>query len=59
MSEIDFTLGRHEVILREPFITALLTVERYPVITYTLTDQSGISGTGEAVATPAIVGDSL
>jgi L-alanine-DL-glutamate epimerase-like enolase superfamily enzyme len=59
MSEIDFTLGRHEVILREPFITALRTVERYPVITYTLTDQSGISGTGEAVATPAIVGDSL
>lgn len=59
MSGIDFTLGRHEVILREPFITALRTVERYPVITYTVSDQSGISGSGEAVATPAIVGDSL
>ena len=59
MSEIDFNLGRHEVILREPFVTALRTVERYPVITYTVSDQSGFSGTGEAVATPAIVGDSL
>ena len=59
MSEINFALSRHEVILREPFITALRTVERYPVITYTVSDQSGFSGTGEAVATPAIVGDSL
>jgi L-alanine-DL-glutamate epimerase-like enolase superfamily enzyme len=59
MSSLDFTLGRHEVTLREPFITALRRVERYPVITFTISDQSGISGSGEAVATPAIVGDSL
>ena len=59
MSTINFTLSRHEVVLREPFITALRTVERYPVITYTIADESGISGIGEAVATPAIVGDSL
>jgi L-alanine-DL-glutamate epimerase-like enolase superfamily enzyme len=59
MSSLDFTLGRHEVTLREPFITALRRVEQYPVITFTIRDQSGISGSGEAVATPAIVGDSL
>jgi L-alanine-DL-glutamate epimerase-like enolase superfamily enzyme len=59
MSSLDFTLGRHEVTLREPFITALRRVEQYPVITFTISDQSGISGSGEAVATPAIVGDSL
>jgi L-alanine-DL-glutamate epimerase-like enolase superfamily enzyme len=59
MSTFNFTLGRHEVVLREPFITALRTVERYPVITYTIADESGINGVGEAVATPAIVGDSL
>ncbi|CAB4637161.1 unannotated protein [freshwater metagenome] len=59
MSSLDFTLGRHEVTLREPFITALRRVEQYPVITFTISDQSGNFGAGEAVATPAIVGDSL
>jgi L-Ala-D/L-Glu epimerase len=59
MSTLDFTLGRHEVTLREPFITALRRVEQYPVITFTISDQAGISGVGEAVATPAIVGDLL
>ena len=59
MSSLDFTLGRHEVTLREPFITALRRVEQYPVITFTISDQSGLFGSGEAVATPAIVGDSL
>ena len=59
MSTIDFTLGRHEVILREPFITALRSVENYPVITYRISDESGAYGVGEAVATPAIIGDSL
>jgi L-alanine-DL-glutamate epimerase-like enolase superfamily enzyme len=59
MSTINFTLGRHEVNLREPFITALRRVENYTVITYTISDESGTSGVGEAVATPAIIGDSL
>jgi len=59
MSMIDFTLGRHEVNLREPFITALRSVENYTVITYTISDGTGASGVGEAVATPAIIGDSL
>lgn len=59
MSRIDFTLGRHEVYLREPFITALRRVENYTVITYTMSDELGTSGVGEAVATPAIIGDSL
>jgi L-alanine-DL-glutamate epimerase-like enolase superfamily enzyme len=59
MSSLDFTLGRHEVTLREPFITALRRVEQYPVITFAISDKTGISGVGEAVATPAIVGDSL
>jgi L-alanine-DL-glutamate epimerase-like enolase superfamily enzyme len=59
MSTINFTLGRHEVVLREPFITALRRVENYTVITYTMSDESGASGVGEAVATPAIIGDSL
>jgi L-alanine-DL-glutamate epimerase-like enolase superfamily enzyme len=59
MSKINFTLGRHEVYLREPFITALRRVENYTVITYTISDGSGTSGVGEAVATPAIIGDSL
>ena len=59
MSTIDFTLGRHEVNLREPFITALRSVENYTVITYTISDGTGASGVGEAVATPAIIGDSL
>jgi L-alanine-DL-glutamate epimerase-like enolase superfamily enzyme len=59
MSTINFTLGRHEVNLREPFITALRRVENYTVITYTISDESGVSGVGEAVATPAIIGDSL
>jgi len=59
MSTIDFTLGRHEVNLREPFITALRSVVNYTVITYTISDGTGASGVGEAVATPAIIGDSL
>jgi L-alanine-DL-glutamate epimerase-like enolase superfamily enzyme len=59
MSSFDFTVGRHEVTLREPFITALRRVEQYPVITFAISDKTGISGVGEAVATPAIVGDSL
>jgi L-alanine-DL-glutamate epimerase-like enolase superfamily enzyme len=59
MSTLDFTLGRHEVNLSAPFITALRSVEKYTVITYTVSDGSGVSGVGEAVATPAIVGDSL
>jgi L-alanine-DL-glutamate epimerase-like enolase superfamily enzyme len=58
MSSFDFTVGRHEVTLREPFITALRKVEQYPVITLAISDKTGISGVGEAVATPAIVGDS-
>ena len=59
MSTLNFTLGRHEVNLREPFITALRSVENYTVITYTVSDGQGLSGVGEAVATPAIIGDSL
>lgn len=59
MSTINFTLGRHEVYLREPFVTALRRVENYTVVTYTISDGSGVSGVGEAVATPAIIGDSL
>ena len=59
MSTINFTLGRHEVYLREPFVTALRRVENYTVVTYTISDESGVSGVGEAVATPAIIGDSL
>jgi L-Ala-D/L-Glu epimerase len=59
MSTLNFTLGRHEVNLREPFITALRSVANYTVITYTVSDGQGVSGVGEAVATPAIIGDSL
>ena len=59
MSTINFTLGRHEVYLREPFVTALRRVENYTVVTYTISDGTGASGVGEAVATPAIIGDSL
>jgi L-alanine-DL-glutamate epimerase-like enolase superfamily enzyme len=59
MTQLDFALGRHEVILREPFVTALRTVDRYPVITYTVSDDENVRGVGECVATPAIVGDSI
>jgi len=59
MSTLDFTLGRHEVNLHEPFITALRSVENYTVITYRVSDGQGVSGVGEAVATPAIIGDSI
>jgi L-alanine-DL-glutamate epimerase-like enolase superfamily enzyme len=59
MSTLNFTLGRHEVNLREPFVTALRSVANYTVITYTVSDDQGLSGVGEAVATPAIIGDSL
>lgn len=59
MSTLNFTLGRHEVNLREPFVTALRSVANYTVITYTVSDGQGLSGVGEAVATPAIIGDSL
>jgi L-alanine-DL-glutamate epimerase-like enolase superfamily enzyme len=59
MTQLNFALGRHEVILREPFVTALRTVERYPVITYTISDGENVRGVGECVATPAIVGDSI
>jgi L-alanine-DL-glutamate epimerase-like enolase superfamily enzyme len=59
MTSLNFALGRHEVHLREPFVTALRTVERYPVITYTISDGEHLRGVGECVATPAIVGDSI
>jgi L-alanine-DL-glutamate epimerase-like enolase superfamily enzyme len=59
MTQLNFALGRHEVRLREPFVTALRTVERYPVITYTISDGKNVCGVGECVATPAIVGDSI
>ena len=59
MTSLNFALGRHEVHLREPFVTALRTVERYPVITYTISDGANVRGSGECVATPAIVGDSI
>ena len=59
MTSLNFALGRHEVHLREPFVTALRTVERYPVITYTISDGENVRGSGECVATPAIVGDSI
>jgi L-Ala-D/L-Glu epimerase len=59
MASLNFALGRHEVILREPFVTALRTVERYPVITYTISEGAHLRGIGECVATPAIVGDSI
>jgi len=59
MTSLNFALGRHEVILREPFVTALRSVDRYPVITYTISDGENWHGVGECVATPAIVGDSI
>lgn len=59
MTSLNFTLGRHEVILREPFVTALRSVDRYPVITYTISEGEHLRGVGECVATPAIVGDSI
>jgi L-alanine-DL-glutamate epimerase-like enolase superfamily enzyme len=59
MTSLNFALERHEVHLREPFVTALRTVEHYPVITYTISDGENMRGTGECVATPAIVGDSI
>lgn len=59
MTSLNFALGRHEVILREPFVTALRSVDRYPVITYTISEGEHLRGIGECVATPAIVGDSI
>lgn len=59
MTSLNFALGRHEVILREPFVTALRSVDRFPVITYTISDGEHVRGVGECVATPAIVGDSI
>jgi L-Ala-D/L-Glu epimerase len=59
MSTLGFTLSRHEVILRQPFVTSLRSVDRYPVISYTISDESEIRGVGECVATPVIIGDSL
>lgn len=59
MTPLNFALGRHEVILREPFVTALRSVNQYPVIIYTISEGEHLRGVGECVATPAIVGDSI
>ena len=59
MTSLNFALGRHEVILREPFVTSLRSVDRYPVIIYTISEGEHLRGVGECVATPAIVGDSI
>jgi L-alanine-DL-glutamate epimerase-like enolase superfamily enzyme len=59
MTPLNFALGRHEVILREPFVTALRSVNQYPVIIYTISEGEHLRGDGECVATPAIVGDSI
>ena len=52
------TIGTYTVTLTSPFITSLRSVYEYPVSTFAIVDQDGINGIGEAVATPAIVGDS-
>ena len=59
MTSLNFALGRHEVILREPFVTSLRSVDQYPVIIYTISEGEHLRGVGECVATPAIVGDSI
>jgi L-alanine-DL-glutamate epimerase-like enolase superfamily enzyme len=59
MSLLNFKINKREVKLREPFKTALRTVESYPVIIFTISDKQGFTGFGECVATPAIVGDSI
>jgi L-alanine-DL-glutamate epimerase-like enolase superfamily enzyme len=59
MTSLNFALGRHEVILREPFVTSLRSVDQYPVVIYTISEGEHLRGVGECVATPAIVGDSI
>ena len=52
------TIGTYTVTLTSPFVTSLRSVYEYPVSTFAIVDHDGINGIGEAVATPAIVGDS-
>ena len=51
------TIGRYVIELSAPFVTSLRTVYDYPVSTFAIVDHDGINGIGEAVATPAIIGD--
>ncbi len=55
----SITANRYVVTLREPFITSLRKVDRYPVARVRIELGSGAVGVGECVATPAIAGDSF
>jgi L-alanine-DL-glutamate epimerase-like enolase superfamily enzyme len=51
--------ARYDVALREPFVTALRRVTGFTSLLVGVRDSDGMTGIGEAVATPPITGESL
>ncbi len=59
MSIVSITTSRHEIALKEPFVTALRRVETVSFVRVCITDNQGIIGIGEAPPTVAITGEDI